>query len=120
MAENSSSHRAAQAISKCDGETMSDLGLLGPPANAGLQPTRSAAFPPSELRYHGVAGRAAEPRTVSRHESNGVETREIIVGRSSRGALLLVCFVERTESVRLISARPATARERHDYEEAIR
>jgi uncharacterized protein len=48
------------------------------------------------------------------------ENREIIVGRSSGGALLLVCFVERTESVRLISARHATARERHDYQEAIK
>jgi uncharacterized protein len=48
------------------------------------------------------------------------ESREIIVGRSSRGALRLVCFVERTEAIRLISARRATASERHDYQEAIK
>ncbi len=50
----------------------------------------------------------------------GSENREVIVGRSARGLLLLVCFVERTEAVRLISARQATAREHHDYEEAIK
>jgi uncharacterized protein len=48
------------------------------------------------------------------------ENREIIVGRSSGGALLLVCFVELTGFVRVISARHATARERHDYQEAIK
>ncbi len=44
------------------------------------------------------------------------ESREIIVGHSSQNRLLLVCFVERQGSVRLISARPATVKERKDYE----
>lgn len=46
------------------------------------------------------------------------ENREIIVGRGSKGVLLLVCFVERSDSIRIISARQTTASERHDYEEA--
>jgi uncharacterized DUF497 family protein len=46
------------------------------------------------------------------------ELREIIIGHSSDGHLLLVCFTEREPGVvRIISARRATNRERNDYEE---
>jgi len=44
------------------------------------------------------------------------EAREIIVGHSARQRLLVVCFVERGERVRIFSARKATRRERKDYE----
>ena len=45
------------------------------------------------------------------------EPREIIIGHSVNNRLLLVCFVERDDRIRIISARKATARERSDYEE---
>ena len=45
------------------------------------------------------------------------EDREIIVGRSFAGRLLLVSFTERDEAIRLISARQTGARERQKYEE---
>jgi uncharacterized DUF497 family protein len=46
------------------------------------------------------------------------ELREIIVGHSIDGRLLLVSFTEREVGlVRIISARRATRRERNDYEE---
>lgn len=46
------------------------------------------------------------------------ERREIIVGHSILGRLLLVCFTERDEDViRIFSAREATRNERKDYEE---
>jgi len=46
------------------------------------------------------------------------EHREIIIGISSLSKLLLVCFVERYETVvRIITARPATNQEKKDYEE---
>ena len=46
------------------------------------------------------------------------EVREIIIGHSRDDHLLLVCFTERQPaSVRIISARRATRRERKDYEE---
>lgn len=45
------------------------------------------------------------------------ELREIIVGQSSKGRLLLVSFTERGDKVRIISARRATKRERSDHEE---
>lgn len=45
------------------------------------------------------------------------EQREIIVGHSEQRRLLLVTFVERGDSIRIISARRARKRERRDYEE---
>ncbi len=45
------------------------------------------------------------------------EQREIIIGHSARDRLLLVCFTERGDAIRIISARRATKRERKDYEE---
>ena len=45
------------------------------------------------------------------------EPREIIIGHSVRGRVLLVCFTDRGDAVRLISARTATRRERREYEE---
>jgi uncharacterized protein len=50
-------------------------------------------------------------------EHSAEETREIIVGHSAKGRLLLVSFTERGETVRIISARRATKRERTAYEE---
>jgi len=47
------------------------------------------------------------------------EERFVILGISQRRRLLAVMFTERIEHVRLISARPATAAERHTYEEAF-
>ena len=47
------------------------------------------------------------------------ESREIIVGRSTRQRLLIVSFTERGRKVRIISARRATKRERHDYEQGL-
>jgi uncharacterized DUF497 family protein len=47
------------------------------------------------------------------------ERREILIGHSDRHRLLLVCFIETVSSVRLISARAATRRERRDYEENV-
>ena len=47
------------------------------------------------------------------------EWREIIVGTSTAGRLILVCFTERGERVRIINARHADRAERNDYEENI-
>jgi len=45
------------------------------------------------------------------------ELREIVIGHSSEDRLLLVCFTERGDVIRIISARKATRKERNDYEE---
>lgn len=47
------------------------------------------------------------------------EQREIIIGHSERGRLVLVCFVERGDTIRIISARQATPKERYSYESGI-
>ena len=46
------------------------------------------------------------------------ELREIIIGHSRVGRLLLVCFTERDKNrVRVISARRTTSKEAYDYRE---
>lgn len=45
------------------------------------------------------------------------EAREIIIGHSLNQRLLVVCFAERGNTVRLFSARKVTRGERRDYEE---
>ena len=45
------------------------------------------------------------------------EERLLVLGMSTQGRLIVVAFVERPPRTRLISARLATRRERHDYEE---
>ena len=47
------------------------------------------------------------------------ESRELIVGHCSRRVLLVVCFVQRGDRIRIFSARRATRQERRDYEEGI-
>ncbi len=48
------------------------------------------------------------------------ERREIIIGHSGKGRILIVIFTERKQNlIRLISAKPATAKERKDYEKYI-
>jgi uncharacterized DUF497 family protein len=45
------------------------------------------------------------------------EDGAIMMGHSDQGRLLLVAFADRAGRIRLISAREATRRERHEYEE---
>lgn len=45
------------------------------------------------------------------------EEREILVGHSERGRLLVVSFTERSPNLRVISARVATPAERRNHEE---
>lgn len=48
------------------------------------------------------------------------EQREIIVGFSEKGRMLVVVFTERRQAVRLVSARRATRWERLDYEQNLK
>lgn len=49
-----------------------------------------------------------------------VEHRELIIGHSNRGRLLIVSFTERGDAIRIINARKADADERVDYEHTKR
>lgn len=78
----------------------------------------------ANLRKHGVAFDEAitafrDPLSVllpDPDHSTG-EERYLVMGVSTQGRLLVVAFVERPPRTRIISARLATKRERHDYEE---
>lgn len=48
------------------------------------------------------------------------ERRFLIIGASVHGRVLVVAYMEQAETVRIISARPATRRERIFYEEDSR
>lgn len=76
------------------------------------------------LRKHGVAFDEAQTvfhdplaRVFTDADHSVVERRELIIGRSERGRLLVVGFTERSHSVQLIFARRLTRAETHDYEE---
>jgi len=45
------------------------------------------------------------------------EERYLVLGQSSLGRVVVVAYAERKERTRIVSARKATRRERHDYEE---
>ena len=49
-----------------------------------------------------------------------MEDRLITMGRSHRGKLLVVVHTERGDNIRIITARPASRRERKAYEETKR
>ena len=45
------------------------------------------------------------------------EKREIIIGQDDKNRLLLVCFTEKNQIIRIISARLTTKKERQNYAE---
>ena len=56
-------------------------------------------------------------RIVDDPRHSDAEQRYVLLGNSRAGRLVTVMFTERGEAIRIISARPATRRERSDYEE---
>ena len=76
------------------------------------------------LKKHGVS--FEEAKTVwddyfyidlEDDEHSAEEKRFLIVGESTRNRLLIVSYTERENSVRIISARELTPKERRDYEQ---
>lgn len=65
----------------------------------------------SSVFYDPLAATGADP-----DHSEG-EERMITFGVSSSGRLLVVAHTERSDAIRIISARVATKHERHIYEE---
>lgn len=55
--------------------------------------------------------------TIGDPDHSTDEQRFLFLGRSNRGRLLVVAHSERRQSIRIISARRATRRERRTYEE---
>ncbi len=79
----------------------------------------------ANLRKHGVSFEEAatsfsDPLSITSPDpdhSTG-EERFILIGRSSSQLLVVVVHVERDDTIRIISARPASRRERVVYEKA--
>lgn len=55
--------------------------------------------------------------TIDDPDHSQSEQRYIIIGYSNRGRLLVVVYVDRSDNIRIISARQATRYERRTYEE---
>jgi uncharacterized DUF497 family protein len=76
------------------------------------------------VRKHGIAFEEAltvfaDPlaRIFDDPDHSSEERRELIIGHSAKGRVLIVSFAELGPRTRIISARKVTKRERHDYEE---
>jgi uncharacterized DUF497 family protein len=71
------------------------------------------------VSFEEAAGVFADPSAVIFADGahSDKELREILIGHSREGRLVLVCFTERGRAVRIISARRANQRERRDYEQ---
>ena len=75
------------------------------------------------IRNHGVSFEEAltvfadwDQITIPDHEHSVAEERWVILGRSSRGNVLVVPHTERGEYIRIISAWHANSRQRKQYE----
>jgi uncharacterized DUF497 family protein len=78
----------------------------------------------SNLKRHGVSFEEAATAfgdplslTVADPDHSDDEERAVLLGLTFRGRLVVVSHTDRGESVRLISARLATPRERRSYEQ---
>jgi uncharacterized DUF497 family protein len=78
----------------------------------------------SNFRKHGVRFAEAEPvfaddyaDTITDAESDPQELRYISIGMGLKGRVLVVVHCYRGSRIRIISARPAEAHERKQYEE---
>jgi uncharacterized DUF497 family protein len=77
----------------------------------------------ANIKKHGVSFEEAQsvfldieaPSWIDDRHSDD-EVREIMIGHSLRQRLLFVCYTERDERIRIISAREATPHERRAYE----
>jgi hypothetical protein len=72
------------------------------------------------VRFSDAEGVLFDPGAISEEdeESRG-EQRFVSIGRDHVGRILVVAYTYRGEDIRLISARRATRRERHSYEEGV-
>ncbi len=88
-----------------------------------LQIEWNAGKAESNLRKHGVsfeeaATVLADPLSITVDDPDHAEERYLLLGRARTGRLLIVALTERGDTIRLISARSMTPRERRAYEQA--
>ena len=78
----------------------------------------------SNFRKHGIRFSEAEPvfaddlaLTIKDDESEPDEQRFVSIGKGLKNRVLVVVYCYRGSNIRIISARPAEAHERAQYEE---
>ncbi len=83
-------------------------------------PAKAAA----NVRKHGVSFEGAstafgDPQSITVPDplDSVAESRFALIGSTSRGLIVIVSHTERNDTIRIISARRATRRERATYEE---
>ena len=93
--------------------------------NCRVSPEFDPAKNSANLAKHGVSladaeGVLCDPLAITLEDIRARgEARWVTLGVNAMGRLLVVVWAERTDDVRLISARCATARERRDYEKRV-
>jgi len=75
-------------------------------------------------RKHGIdfadaVGVFDDPSAVTQDDPHPREIRYVTLGLDTLGRVLVVSWTGRGDSIRLISARPATRRERRTYESEV-
>ena len=78
----------------------------------------------ANLRKHGIrfahaAAALEDKHAISVRDETSDEERWVTIAMDSLGRIIVVVYTWRGERMRLISARPATARERRQYEEGL-
>jgi uncharacterized DUF497 family protein len=78
----------------------------------------------SNLKKHGISFAEVEPvfldaLALTIEDDSAMEQRFVTVGSDARSRLVAVCWTERGESIRIVSARLATTNERKVYENGI-
>lgn len=76
----------------------------------------------SNLEKHGISFADAvevlsDPYAITIEDQTSEEQRHITIGLDAIGRILVVVYTWRGDSIRIISARKTTARERAQYEE---
>lgn len=85
---------------------------MGPPKGGIQSAKHGVSFEEGATVFGDPLGRIVDN---PRHSSG--EERFVLLGSSREERLLAVMFVDRGETIRIISARRATRRERREYEE---
>jgi len=75
----------------------------------------------TNIEKHGVTFEESttvfdDPFEVTVIDPDSPEYRFITIGHSTSGQILVVVYADRGHTIRIISARPATRRERRNYE----
>jgi len=69
------------------------------------------------VRFSDAVAVFEDELAVTIEEERETEERFVTIGRDTLGQILVVVYTWRGESIRMVSARKATARERTTYEE---